>query len=359
MSKNGKLCFGVVGTGSIGKIHLQQLSMIPDEVIISAVTDVFEPSAQKVAAEFNVPRVCKTYTEMLEDKDIDAVIIAVPNKYHAPIAIDALKAGKHIMLEKPMAFDVRSAKDIVRAQKEYKKIVMVPHQMRWNWLSREIKQNVEAGELGRIYYAKTGWLRRKGIPGWGSAFTRKEESGGGALIDIGVHMIDLALYLMGNPKPVSVFGSTYAELGQNKIGLGTWGTRDMSGWFDVDDLATALIRMEDGSMLSLEVSWAMHGDIGESNPWLYLFGTEGGAQMTENEGKFYTEGFDRSITVDIEKPDNTEDSRAAMLRHFIDCVREGKESISNQMTGLTNNLILDAIYQSSQTKREVILDWNL
>lgn len=359
MSRNGKLCFGVIGTGSIGKIHMAQLSKLSEDVELAAVTDVNQPMAEQAAKEFAVDRVCKTHTEMLEDSDIDAVIIAVPNKYHAPIAVEAMKAGKHIMLEKPMAVNVESAKEIVRAQKEYKRILMVPHQMRWEWISGEIKKNVENGSLGKIYYAKAGWMRRKGIPGWGSAFTQKEESGGGALIDAGVHTLDLALYLMGNPKPVSVFGSVYSELGSRKKGLGVWGTRNMNGKFDVEDLATALIRMEDGSVLSLETSWAMNGEIGDSGPFIHLLGSEGGAATAWKTGTLYAEMFDHPINVKLEPPADCPEARVLMLKHFIDCLQEGKESISNAMTGLANNLIIDAIYQSSQNKCEVILNWDL
>jgi len=213
--------------------------------------------------------------------------------------------------------------------------------------------------LGQIYNAKAGWFRRKGIPGWGTWFTRKSESGGGPLIDIGVHMLDLVLYLMGNPKPVSVYGSTYAEFGPKRRGIGTWGTPNWDGSFDVEDLATALVKLEDGSTVSLEVSWAVHGEIEGNGGFIHLMGSEGGASIHGERGKLFTELFDRPIQTEIAAPKNAPDPRMLMAQHFLECVREGKEPISSAMTGFTNNLVLDAIYRSSQSGEAVKLDWTI
>jgi predicted dehydrogenase len=217
---------------------------------------------------------------------------------------------------------------------------------------------VEEGALGKIYNAKTGWFRRKGIPGWGSWFTQSEVTGGGPLIDIGVHMLDLSLYLMGNPKPVSVYGSTYAEFGPKKRGIGNWGTPNWNGFYDVEDLATALIKMEDGSTLSLEVSWAVHMDT-DNQPFIHLMGSEGGASIKGSSGKLLTEKFNRAIDIDLQAPESAQSDREGVSKHFVECIREGKEPITSAMSALTNNLIIDAIYESSKTGHEVILDWNI
>lgn len=218
------------------------------------------PLAHERAAQYGIPAVAGSPEELIMRDDVDAVIIAVPNHGHAPLAIYALEMGKHALIEKPMGLNAVAAKEIVRAQKRTGRSVMVAHQMRWEWLSLQVRQQIERGELGRIYTAKTGWYRRKGIPGWGTWFTQQSLSGGGPLIDIGVHMLDLAFFLMGEPKPVSVYGAAYAEFGPRKKGIGTWGKPDWNGIFDAEDLATALIKMEDGSTLTLEVSWAVHMD---------------------------------------------------------------------------------------------------
>ncbi len=192
-----------------------------------------------------------------------------------------------------MGINANAAKQILKASRASDKVVMIGHQMRWESIPMQIKEQVERGELGRIYTAKAGWIRRKGIPGWGTWFTQMDQSGGGPLIDIGVHMLDLALYLMGNPKPVSVYGATYAEFGPRRKGIGTWGKPNWNGTYDVEDLATALIQMEDGSTLTLEVSWAVHMDT-DNTPFVHLMGTEGGASYRGANGKLLTEKFDRA-----------------------------------------------------------------
>lgn len=352
-----KVRIGIIGAGSIGTVHMGIFSQLPEEVIIEAVTDVYLPLAEKRSEEYGINRVHASADDLINDPNIDAVIIGVPNKWHAPLAIQALNAGKHVLIEKPMAINGEAAKEILKAQEKAGKIVMIPHQMRWQTNSLEAKKQVESGALGKVYYAKTGMFRRKGIPGWGTWFTQKEVSGGGPLIDIGVHMLDLALWLMGNPKPVSVYGSTYAEFGPKRKGIGTWGTPNWDGNYDVEDLATALIKMEDGSTLSLEVSWAAHTDT-DDEMFIHLMGSDGGASLDGNSLKLFTEQFDQKVDLNVPLQEG-EHERLRLSRHFIECIREGKEPISSSMSGLTNNLILDAIYQSSESGQEVRIDWDL
>lgn len=358
MNAASKIRIGVIGAGNIGNVHIRDFNKLSEECEVVAVTDTFLPLAEARAKEYNIPYVAKSPEELIASNQVDAVSICVPNQFHAPLAVQALEAGKHVLLEKPMGINLEAAKQIMRAKKASNKTLMVSHQMRWEYGAQLIKKQVETGELGRIYTAKAGWYRRKGIPGWGTWFTQKAQSGGGPLIDIGVHLLDLSLYLMGNPKPVSVFGSTYAEFGPKKRGIGTWGTPNWSGTYDVEDLATALIKMEDGSSLTLEVSWAVHMDT-DSSPFIHLMGTEGGASLRGNAGKFLTEKFDRPIESAFEAPANDEGGRIRLSRHFLECVREGKEPITSALSGFTNNLILEAIYESSRTGEVVKLDWNI
>ncbi|WP_062050902.1 Gfo/Idh/MocA family protein [Bacillus sp. JCM 19034] len=358
MMMTTKLRLGVIGAGNIGNVHLRVFDRLKHDVELKAVTDAFSELAQKRAEEYGIEKVYDTAEELLADEQLDAIVIAVPNKYHAPLTIQALNAGKHVMLEKPMAMNVHDAKEILLMQRKTGKVVMIPHQMRWESIALQVKEQINRGELGSIYHTKAGWFRRKGIPGWGTWFTQKEESGGGPLIDIGVHLLDLSLYLMGNPKPVSVFGSTYAEFGPKKKGIGTWGKPNWNGVYNVEDLASAFIKMEDGSTLTLDVSWAVHMDT-DSQPFVHLLGSEGGASIRGNKGKFLSEKFNQTVDVDIEPADEEEGDRLRMSQHFVECIREGKEPISNALTGYTNNLILSAIYESSQTGREVKLNWDI
>ena len=358
MSGSEKIKIGLIGAGNIGGVHIREFSKLPEQCEITAITDAYLPLAEARAKEFSIPNVPRSPEELIHSKDIDAVIIGVPNQFHAPYAIEALQSGKHVLLEKPMGLNAEDSRNIYRAGQQSDKVLMVAHQMRFESVPMQIKRQVELGELGRIYTAKTGWFRRKGIPGWGTWFTRMNQSGGGPLIDIGVHMLDLALYLMGNPKPVSVYGAAYAEFGPKKRGIGTWGKPNWDGDFDVEDLATALIKMEDGSTLSLEVSWAVHMDT-DNSPFIHLMGTDGGASYRGATGKLLTEKFDRPLESALATPENDEGARLRLSRHFIECVREGRTPISSALTGLTNNLVLDAIYESSRTGNEIKLNWDV
>lgn len=357
MHNDNKIRIGIIGAGNIGSVHASEFSKLNEECQITAITDVYLPLAQAKAKQFGIANVVASPEELIGREDVDAVIIGVPNQFHALLAVLAIEAGKHVLIEKPMGINGEAARQILSASQASDKVVMVGHQMRWESVPMQIKEQIDRGELGKIYTAKTGWFRRKGIPGWGTWFTQMDQSGGGPLIDIGVHMLDLALYLMGNPKPVSVYGATYAHFGPNRKGIGSWGTPNWNGTFDVEDLATALIKMEDGSTLTLEVSWAVHMDT-DNTPFVHVMGSEGGASYRGPKGKLLTEKFNRPIETELVKADNDEGERARLSRHFLACIREGKQPISSALTGYTNNLILDAIYESSRTGNEVKLDWN-
>lgn len=358
MGTINKIRIGIIGAGNIGGVHLKEFSKLADLCEITTVTDANLPLAEAKAKEYAITGVAESPEKLIQSPDVDAVIIGVPNQYHAHLAVQAIEAGKHVLVEKPMGINSEAARHILKASEASDKIVMIGHQMRFESVPMQIKEQVQRGELGKIYTAKTGWFRRKGIPGWGTWFTRMDQSGGGPLIDIGVHMLDLALYLMGNPKPVSVYGATYAEFGPRRRGIGNWGRPDWDGIYDVEDLATALIKMQDGSTLTLEVSWAVHMDT-DNTPFIHLMGTEGGASYRGPKGKLLTEKFDRPIETELSRPDSDEGERLRLSRHFLECIREGKQPITSALTGYTNNLVLDAIYESSRTGNEVKLDWNL
>lgn len=354
---NKPIQLGIIGAGNIGNVHIEAFKQLPGVHII-AVTDVYLPIAAQRAAENQIDKVYPDAQRLLEDPQIDAVVIAVSNEWHAPLAVQALEAGKHVLLEKPMALNVESAKPIVDAERKSGKIVMIPHQMRWESISMQVKEQVDKGALGSIYHAKANWTRRKGIPGWGTWFTQMDKSGGGPLIDIGVHMLDLTLYLMGNPKPISVYGATYSEFGPHKRGIGNWGKPDWNGLYNVEDFATALIKLENGATLALDVSWAALAET-DNQPHIQLMGSTGGASIHGPKGKLLAEVFDREVDVDLIVPESDEGSRLRMNRHFITCIREGKQPLTSVMSGYTNNLILDAIYRSSRTGHEVTLNWDI
>ncbi|MDP9370289.1 MAG: Gfo/Idh/MocA family oxidoreductase, partial [Chloroflexota bacterium] len=274
-----KLRIGIVGVGWPGQRHIEGYQKHPDAQIV-ALSDVNIEAAEQVKAQYNVDgaRISGDYRDLLSDDDIDAVSICTPNFLHAPMAIDALDAGKHVLLEKPLAHTLADGERLAaKVAERPNQAFMIAFNNRYRPDSAVLKQEIEGGTLGRIYYAKTGWLRGAAeftLRGW---FTQRERSGGGPLIDLGVHMLDLTLWFMGNPRPVSVSGSVYSEFNQF--------LREHTGTdVDVEDLATAFIKLDNGATVVLDVSWLSH--IEQSNlVYAQLFGSKGGAKLERGGGE--------------------------------------------------------------------------
>jgi predicted dehydrogenase len=347
-SKNQKIGVGVIGLG-IGKLHVQGYSQSPNAEIV-AVCDLIEDRARKVADQYGVATICTDYKKLLAMRSIDAVSVCVPNHLHAEMTIAAFEAGKHVICEKPLAMNPKEGEAMVAASKKAGKLFMTAFNNRFRGDTQLLKKFIQDGELGDIYFAKTGWIRRKGIPGFGSWFTTKSKSGGGPLIDIGVHVLDLTLWLMGNPKAVSVTGSTYAMFGPKGEGQGTWGTAEAGGGFDVEDLAAAFIKLENGATLLLEASWASHikGDMIYTN----LMGTKGGAEL--DPLRIYKDMEGAPVDITPACPDQG-GGHLMEVKHFADCIANGTKLISTGEHGLEIIRILDATYRSAKTGKEVVL----
>lgn len=348
---------GIIGAGNIARFaHIPGYQKLPDVEIV-AICDIIEPKVKQVAAEYGIAKTFTDYRQMLK-LPLDAVSICVPNSVHAEAAMVALQAGANVLCEKPMAMNAAQAGQMVRTAAEAGKILMMGFNNRFRSDTQAVKRMIEAGSLGDIYFARAGWLRRKGIPGRGSWFTRKSMSGGGALIDIGVHALDLAVWLMGKPEPVSVMGATYAKFGPDPSrGTGGWGEQDASGVFDVDDLACAMIRFANGSTLLLEASWASH--VEKEQMFLSILGTQAGVQIV---------GSPPQTTVFSEQAGLLQDTRiivpdavaggghAAEIAEFVRCVKEGREPMSSGEDGVRVMRVLDAIYASAATGASVAVD---
>ncbi|HEY3416801.1 MAG TPA: Gfo/Idh/MocA family oxidoreductase, partial [Armatimonadota bacterium] len=235
-----KLKHGLIGCGGcgVGK-HLASYAKHPQDVELYGVYD-FEPEKARAAAEkYAVPHIFDTYEALLADPQIDTVSVVTPNVLHAPVVIAALKAGKHVHVEKPIAMNAVEAQAIVDAKNASGKKVMVALNNRFTDMAQFIKRYIEEGNLGEVYHARCGWHRRRGMPGWGGWFTTKALSGGGPIIDLGVHFIDLTLFMLGFPNPRTVSASAYCKFG-NHIPAGA---ANPKGVFDVEDLATGFIRL--------------------------------------------------------------------------------------------------------------------
>ena len=269
-----KIRAGVIGAG-IGRYHIEGYEA-SDNAEVVALCDVNKQALARLADAHGIEKTFTDYRQMLK-LDLDCVSVCVPNRLHAPLTVDCLKAGKHVLCEKPLARNAREGRRMVDAAKAAKRTLMVQFNNRYRPEAKVLKQYAEDGTLGDIYFARCGWVRRNGIPGWGGWFTSKDMAGGGPLIDLAVHMLDLTMWLMGNPEPEICMASTYSVFGPKMQALGPWGTPNRKGKFDVEDMAVGMIKFAGGQTVLLEAAWAAR----LKREWVYstLCGTKAGASL--------------------------------------------------------------------------------
>lgn len=349
--KNVKV--GLIGAGQIAHHNCEAIRAHPQAEVI-AVADPSVERAQALQEKFSLARTYDTAAEMLTNRDIDAVCIAVPNVFHASYAIEALQAGKHVMLDKPFALNLTEAMEVAKAVKASKKVFTVAMNMRFRQETQRAKLLIDQGVLGDIYHAKSYWFRRKGIPKLGTWFGQKKLSGGGVLLDVGVHVLDLALYLIGNFEPETVSGVTHSTFGPRGLGGGSWGlSGPEKGVFDVEDMATALIKLKGGATVNLEVSWAIHQE--EPNRHnVELFGTEAG--ITAFNSKICRFGKEPDA-YDISEPDPIPVPYPHENRfiNWIDAILGQDELVCTLEQALAVQKTLDAIYASAAGAKEIRL----
>jgi len=341
-----KVRVGIIGFGSIGKFHIERFKKLPNAEVI-AVCDIDKKELEYARTKYGIELLFEDYHDLLAKENIDAVLICLPNRLHAPVTIEALKAGKHVLCEKPPALTAKEVKEMFEASKKYGKKLLIGLTMRFRNRSQVLKSYIDGGALGEVYYAKCGYLRRSGIPGMGSWFTRKSEAGAGPLYDIGVHVLDLTFWLMNNFKAEKVLASTYAKFGPQGKGLGKWGKPVPGGPFDVEDLAAAFIKMRNGATVFLEVSWAAH--VGESRIYSLLLGDKGGADYASMT--IYTE--EKGTMIDKKLHYVESDPYLAEAQHFVECVLHDKEPITKPDEMIWLQATLEAALKSAETGREV------
>lgn len=351
-----KLRVGIIGTGTLAALHMKAYQGNPN-VELAAVCDINGDRAKQFAAEYGVGKAYDDYREMVNDDRLDAISIVTWNNTHAPIATAALEAGKHVLCEKPPALNSIEALRMQEASTKCNRLLMFGFVKRFAQNVQVMKKFIDSGELGEIYFAKTGYLRRCGNPGgW---FATKALSGGGPLIDLGVHIIDLCMYLMGKPKPVSVFGSTYDQIGNraNIQGYSWYKAADYNAEAnEVEDFANAIIKFENGASLYFETSWTMN--IAKDTVYSQLFGNRGGAEL-EPEFHIYTEKNDylvNCLPILDSYTFKMEDVFTAEINHFVDCLINGTPCICPAEDGVTIMKVLDAVYESARTGNLVKLD---
>ncbi|WP_166241925.1 Gfo/Idh/MocA family protein [Paenibacillus turpanensis] len=350
-----KLKIALVGTGNIlRQAHLPALLSHPD-IEIAAVCDTVLEKAEALAKEFGIPDVYTDYRIALERKDIDIVDVCTPNLFHSEVSIAALQAGKHVFCEKPDAVSPLEAKRMAEAAKTSGKVLMVMRNNRFRSVSQFLKRYADAGLMGEIYTGRCGWVRRRGIPGLGGWFTTKALSGGGPLIDLGVHMIDVALWVMGSPKPVAVSGAAYRKFADADLStnINTGGDGKAGGTFDVEDLASGYIRFDNGATLQIEFSWA--SNVEEEMSFIELRGTKAGFSLRNDDVKLFAE-IEGVLCDIVPKLPKDPGGHTANVHHFIDVVQGKAKPQFVPEQGVDMIQILSAIYESAESGKEVRID---
>ncbi|MGQ9523728.1 MAG: Gfo/Idh/MocA family protein [Armatimonadota bacterium] len=337
---------GIIGSGGIAQTaHIPNYQKCPNVEVV-ACCDIVESTAKAAAEKFNIPHVYTDYKKMLEDLPLDIVSVCTPNYMHKDPTIAALQAGCHVMVEKPIGMNAQEGRAMVEAAKKAGRKLAVGLNMRQSPAAQALKRAIDGGEMGEIYYSKALALRRRGIPSWG-VFGEKDKQGGGPLIDIGVHIMDLTLWLMGHPKPVAVSGQCYTKFGNRHGVIGIWGQWNVET-FTVEDFAVGLVRFENGATMTVESSFAanIERDVFDCK----ILGTEGGCQLdplrifTERHQTLY------DITPVMLPNVNTHEQN---IRKFVEAVRDDTEVPVPGEHGLMVTEIIDAIYESSEKGCEV------
>ncbi|WP_331619670.1 Gfo/Idh/MocA family protein [Vallitalea guaymasensis] len=357
-----KLKAGIIGCGGIanGK-HMPSIKKV-EQIEMVAFCDIIEERAVEASKKFGTEN-AKHYTDykkMLSDNNLDVVYVCTPNREHSFITIDALEAGCHVMCEKPMAKTVKEAEEMLEAAKRTGKKLTIGYQNRFRADSQYLKKSCERGDLGDVYFAKAHAIRRRAVPTWG-VFLNEEEQGGGPLIDIGTHALDLTLWCMDNYKPKRVVGTTYKKLGDQKDTGNAWGDWKQDE-FTVEDSAFGFVTMENGATIILESSWALNTlETGEAKTT--LCGTKAGADMKDglringaDLGKLYVKKPGLSADgVDFYEGDSNNPAEVE-AKSFVDCIINDTEPVVKPEQALVVTKILEAIYKSAELGKEIILD---
>ncbi|MHB8128316.1 MAG: Gfo/Idh/MocA family protein [Mobilitalea sp.] len=357
-----KVKIGIVGCGGIANNkHLPAIKKNGNFEIV-AFCDIKKERAEEAKEKYGTEdsRVYTDYTELLKQEELSAVYVLTPNKSHAGISIAAMKAGKHVMCEKPMAKTYAEAKLMLETANETGKLLTIGYQNRYRQDSKYLKRACDNGDLGDIYYARAHAVRRRAVPTWG-VFLNEEEQGGGPLIDIGTHALDLTLWMMDNYEPVSVTGSVYRKLADQTEQGNAFGEWDPAE-FTVEDSAFGFIKMKNGATIHLEAAWALNTlEVDEAKT--SLCGTKAGADMKDglriNKVQYNKQS--------IEKPDlnsggvaffegKGEKDSDLEQQAFYNAIVKGEELVVKPEQAIVVTRILEAIYDSASTGKTVYFE---
>jgi len=337
---------GIVGGGWPGGAHSKGYAEAGGFAVV-AVADLIPSRRQKIIAEHPGAAEYASAEDLLKDANVQAVSVCLPNHLHAPITVAALRAGKHVLCEKPPATTVAQARQMQRAAVKAQKVLLYGFQRRFGSHELAAKQAIAKSYAGNIYHARASWMRTRGIPlgtGW---FTDKCRSGGGALIDIGIHVLDLAWHLLGQPKPTSAYGLTHAYFAS---------TLPEGTTCDVDDAAFAIIRFEGGKSLELATSWAINQPPQQQGMICRVYGSDGAIEVYTPEGAILYRNFNSNGDP---KPNPLKGPKVqghpALMRHFRDCILGKATPLIGPAEGVRLMQMLEAIYQSSESGRSIAI----
>ncbi len=356
-----KIKIAIVGCGGIAThAHWPAYEKITDRFEVVACCDILPERAKAFAEERKIPFFCTDYHDILKIEGLQAVDICTPNLYHSSIAVDALNAGLHVLCEKPDAISVQEAEKMKAAAERNNRLLMVIRNNRFNAESIFLKKFIEDGKMGEIYAARCGWQRRRGIPGKGGWFTTKALSGGGPLIDLGVHMIDLVIWLMGNPRPVAVSGCTYNKFADTTLSdsdNSKFGNQKEDGVFDVEDLAMGFIRFDNGACLQIEFSWA--SNVQKEDKFFELRGTKAGAEKhaegnVEGTFRIYSEECG-ALTDFVPHISDGMTPHCKNILNFADAICGTAAPVFLPQQGVDMIKVLSGIYESAESGHEIQL----
>lgn len=345
---------GVIGVGGIAKTHMPGWAASEDAEVVAG-SDVVDSVLQAWGVTHGITKLSTSAADIIGDPDIDIIDVCTPNMYHTELVVAALNAGKHVICEKPLAPKPADIHKMIEARDRSGKTLMTAQHFRFGGMAQAMKRELDTGVLGDVYHARSWMLRRGWIP-VRPGFIYKKNSGGGPCIDIGVHILDLTLYFMGNPKPITVSGVARKTLANHPGAFSMWGNALVPADMDVEDFAAAFVRFENGATLILEVSWLLHHDTLGEDMQMWLYGSEAGCQWPK--GEFYETNYatqqmsNRSIklTKDIMEP------HALECVEFARAVANGAPSPVPAEQSLQVMSILDGIYRSQESGREVRLE---
>ncbi len=341
----------VIGAGWAARIaHLPAYAA--NRITPVAIADLNADIANAEAKKHGIPQVYSDWLEMVEKERPDAVSVCVPNVYHRELVLGCLEAGAHVLCEKPLAISVAEAKEMFAAAKSAGKALMAAQNWRWNENSRAIRRIIDSGDMGEIYYGEATALRRMGIPAWG-LFHYKQHSHGGAMLDVGVHMLDLAIYLMNNPAPVRVSSHMASKFGQRPEIAKQFRNAWDPAKFDVEDFAVALVHFDNGASLLLRTSWATHIDAEQFS--VRIVGTEAGATTIPPMIYRNHAGIPVDEKLQVAPADWTA-SYTREIRHWLDVIAGKAEQLVRPEETLNVQRIIDAAYRSAEEGRDVTVE---